>query len=136
MKQLAESFYVDDFISGVHAEVEGFKLYQKAKEIMRAGGFNLQKWKMDSAILQRRIAEAEKSSNTLAVQMSEQERVKILCLNWDCETDEFYFDLTAVIALTKSLPPTRRSILRISAKLFDPLGLLGPFILGTKILFV
>ena len=40
-KQLAESFYVDDFISGVHTEDEGFTLYQKAKELMRAGGFNL-----------------------------------------------------------------------------------------------
>ena len=41
VKQLAESFYVDDFISGVHTEDEGFMLYQRARELMRAGGFNL-----------------------------------------------------------------------------------------------
>ena len=29
----------------------------------------------------------------------------------------------------------RRSILKVSAKLFDLLGLLSPFIIGTKILF-
>ena len=40
-KQLAESFNVDEFISGVHTEDEGFTLYQKAKELTRAGGFNL-----------------------------------------------------------------------------------------------
>lgn len=35
MKQLAESFYVDDFTSGVYSEEEGFKLYQRAKEICK-----------------------------------------------------------------------------------------------------
>jgi len=35
----------------------------------------------------------------------------------------------------KSLPPTKRSVLRISAKVVDPLGLLSPFVIRTKILF-
>ena len=135
VKQLAESFYVDDFISGVCADDGGFNLYQKAKEIMRAGGFNLRKWKTNSPTLQKRINEAERSSGTPATHGSEQETVKILGLNWDCKADGLYFDLTEVIVLAKSLPPTRRSILSLSAKLFDPLGLLSPFIIGTKILF-
>ena len=56
-------------------------------------------------------------------------------LNWDCKADKFYFDLQEVITLAKSLLPTRRSILKVSAKFFNPLGLLSPFIIGTKILF-
>ena len=35
----------------------------------------------------------------------------------------------------KTLPPTKRSLLRASAKIFDPLGLLSPFVIGAKILF-
>ena len=35
----------------------------------------------------------------------------------------------------KSLPPTKRSVLKLSAKLFDPLGLLSPFIVNMKIWF-
>ena len=50
---------------------------------MRAGGFNLRKWKTNSAALQKRITEAERSSDTPATQGSEQETVKILGLNWD-----------------------------------------------------
>ena len=134
-KQLAESFYVDDFISGVHTEDEGFTLYQKAKELMRAGGFNLRKWKTNSATLQGRINEDLKSSDIPAIEKSGLRGVKILGLNWDCNADKFYFDLQEVITLAKSLLPTRRSILKVSAKLFDPLGLLSPFIIGTKILF-
>ena len=134
-KQLAESFYVDDFISGVHTEDEGFMLYQKAKELMKAGGFNLRKWKTNSATLQGRINEDLKNSDIPAIQKSGLEGVKILGLNWDCKADKFYFDLQEVITLAKSLLPTRRSILKVSAKLFDPLGLISPFIIGTKILF-
>ena len=93
VKQLAESFYVDDFISGVCADDGGFNLYQKAKEIMRAGGFNLRKWKTNSPTLQKRINEAERSSGTPATHGSEQETVKILGLNWDCKADGLYFDL-------------------------------------------
>ena len=50
-------------------------------------------------------------------------------------TDKFYFDFKDVIAFVKTLPPTKRSVLRVSTKVFDPLGLLSPFTVGTKILF-
>ena len=65
---------------------------------------------MNSATLQGSITKAEESSDTSAIQRLEPERVKILGLNWDCEANEFYFDLTEVIALARSLPPTRRSL--------------------------
>ena len=66
VKQLAESFYVDDFTSGVYSEEEGFKLYQRAKEIMLAGGFNLRKWRTNSIFLQQRITEVEEKSLNVA----------------------------------------------------------------------
>ena len=47
----------------------------------------------------------------------------------------FQFDLRDLVNFVKSLPPTKRSILKSSAKIFDPLGLLSPFVVGIKILF-
>ena len=35
----------------------------------------------------------------------------------------------------QSLTPTKRSILRLSAKIFDPLGFLSPFVTSIKMLF-
>ena len=35
----------------------------------------------------------------------------------------------------ESLSPTKRSVLKFSAKLFDPLGLLSPFVENMKIWF-
>jgi len=34
-----------------------------------------------------------------------------------------------------TFPPTKRSLLKVSAKVFDPLGLLSPFTIHAKILF-
>ena len=56
-------------------------------------------------------------------------------MNWDTKGDEFYFNFEDVIVFVNSLPATKRSVLKASAKLFDPIGLLSPVIIGVKILF-
>ena len=68
---------------------------------MRAGGFNLRKWKTNSATLQGRINNTYKTSDIPAIEKSGLEGVKILGLNWDCEADQLYFDLVEVITLAK-----------------------------------
>ncbi len=60
---------------------------------------------------------------------------KILGLNWNVETDEIQYDLSAMVNYASALPPTKRSVLRLTAKIFDPLGLLSPFMITMKILF-
>ena len=56
-------------------------------------------------------------------------------LSWDIESDKIYFDLKEVIAVATSLPLTKRSVLKISVRLFDLLGVISPFIIGIKIMF-
>ena len=65
----------------------------------------------------------------------EKSEVKILGLNWDTMSDELRFEFVSVMEYLKSLPPTKRSVLKLSAKLFDPLGLLSPFVVNMKIWF-
>ena len=130
-KQLAEGFYVDDFTGGAEAVQEGLNVYEKAKELMRKGGFNLRKWHTNSADLQQRIDYLE--NVTLSETSSTQ--VKILGMSWDTKEDYFCFEFGDVVLYMQSLPPTRRSVLRLSAKIFDPLGLLSPFVISIKILF-
>ena len=61
--------------------------------------------------------------------------VKILGLNWDTMSDELRFKFVNVMEYLKSLPPTKRAVLRLAAKQFDPLGLLSPFVVNMKIWF-
>ena len=62
-------------------------------------------------------------------------KIKILGLNWNTEDDYFSFDALQIIEYLKSFPPTKRSILKISAKIFDPIGLISPITMNFKTWF-
>ena len=48
---------------------------------------------------------------------------------------EFQFDLSELIKYAESLPVTKHSVLKLLAKIFDPIGLLSSFTINMKILF-
>ena len=48
--------------------------------------------------------------------------VKVLGLNWNTLSDELYFDFHCLHKYAISLPLTKRSILRVTAKIFDPMA--------------
>ena len=60
---------------------------------------------------------------------------KLLGVSWNNHSDEFVFDFTELIKHGKQLPPSKRSLLKFTAKIFNPLGLLSPFIICLKVLF-
>ncbi|XP_028412045.1 uncharacterized protein LOC114534774 [Dendronephthya gigantea] len=72
------------------------------------------------------------SQNPLA---SKQNCVNILGTSWNEYSDEFCYDLSELVEYSNSLPPTERSVLKLSAKVFDPIGLFAPFTVTMKILF-
>ena len=95
---------------------------------MARGGFNLRKWKTNSQSLQQ-INEAEGNNEDV------NKVVRILGLSWDTEIDCFVYQFDDLISFVNSLPPTKRSLLKVPAKMFDPLGFLSPITIEAKILF-
>ena len=63
------------------------------------------------------------------------DNTKLLGVNWDSYSDRIYFDMQHVIEFARSLPPTKRSLLKIAAKVFDPLGCLSLFTINLKVMF-
>ena len=61
--------------------------------------------------------------------------VKVLGVNWNTKTDEFLFNFTELVKFANTLPVTKRSLLKISAKVFDPLGFLSPYVIQLKCMF-
>ena len=59
---------------------------------------------------------------------------KVLGINWDLETDTIIFYFHELVNEAFSLPMTKRFILKISAKVFDPLGLISPITIQFKML--
>ena len=60
---------------------------------------------------------------------------KTLGLIWNYANDSFVFDLVGYTNIAAELPLTKRSVLSVVARLFDPLGLLAPVIVPMKVVF-
>lgn len=60
---------------------------------------------------------------------------RILRVIWDPSTDVFSFSFVQLSEYAKTMEITKRSVLRLTAKVFDPLGLVSPFVIQLKILF-
>ncbi|GFR13361.1 uncharacterized protein TNCT_594631 [Trichonephila clavata] len=91
---------------------------------------NLRKWKTNLRELSQNWEESkfEKQTHNEAVP------IKVLGLIWNTLTDEFKLDLSSLIDSLKNVKNTKRSVLRISSKLFDPIGYIAAFTIRIKIL--
>jgi len=60
---------------------------------------------------------------------------KLLGIDWDNLRDEFAFDFSELLHLVSKLPKTKMLLLKLTASLFDPLGLLSPLVITLKLMF-
>ena len=55
VKQIEDSLYVDDLVTGAEDDAKAFDVYQTSKKVMAAGSFNLRKWHSNSPKLLEKI---------------------------------------------------------------------------------
>ena len=60
---------------------------------------------------------------------------KVLGIIWDCTGDKLMFDVKSIAEEALNLPVTKRNLLSAGAKFYDPLGLISPIVIITKIIF-
>jgi len=137
VKRLLQSTYVDDIISGANSDEEAFELYSQAKEIFRQGGFNLRKFLSNSQPLQTKIDFAEELPNSDPATDSTPtvREVKVLVVTWNPHNDSLVLDLSDLSVAADSLQPTKRNLVGLIGRIYDPLGFLVPITIKFKILF-
>ena len=64
------------------------------------------------------------SMNSLTADRDDQ--VKVLGVPWDTEQDMLRYSVQDLMEYTGMLPTTKRSVLKLAARTFDPLGLITP----------
>ncbi|XP_065368808.1 uncharacterized protein LOC135961242 [Calliphora vicina] len=122
-KVIKRDFYVDDLLTGADSIEDLNIIRSQVTQILQSAGFNLTKWfsncyDQDSITIQK------------SVQIN-QDFTKTLGTYWIPKSDVFKYHLDD---LFQNLKATKRNILSVSARLFDPLGLLCPLIIKAKIL--
>ena len=150
VSKVLRSIYVDDVVTGSHSEEEAYKLYSGAKMLLKTGAFNLRKFLTNSRSLQRKIDEEESPlrDNTTGASDSTETFTqvtlggtqglhdgehKVLGVAWNVSSDQIVFSLTELAEQAKNLEPTKRNVISLIGRFYDPLGFLAPIVVRYKI---
>ena len=152
------SIYVDDLTSGAATEEEALELSVKAVSRLAEVGFNLRKFVTNSQTLQKHLLSPNLQStstsamtlsssstvapddesytkNTLGDKISVPECVKVLGIKWRPMDDQLVGDLSTLLSIISETKPTKRNIIGLSARIYDPLGFLSPVMIHFKMMF-
>ncbi|XP_078032623.1 uncharacterized protein LOC144467610 [Augochlora pura] len=125
---LQHDFYVDDLITGADTVSQAAQLRDELTKLLSLGGFNLRQWASNEESLVNSCNEQAKN-DTVHFNATETKRTLGVCWNARLDTISYSVSMDAT-----SQRITKRGMLSQIAKLFDPLGLLGPVIILAKIL--
>lgn len=119
-----DNFFVDDLLLGNDNYDELLSICEKTSQVLRSGCFPLRKWTFNKNVTQSK-------SKELAI--GEHTQCKTLGLGWCNETDELHFT-TKISEFDNIKVLTKRTMLSIVSQIYDPLGLLAPAVIISKIL--
>ena len=124
-KDMQQNLYVDNILSGGDTEDEVVKYYKESRDIMSKAKFNLRAWATNSHQLHHLAVKESAADDNV--------NVGTLGMIWTTTADTL--SLAIKDLLKDSHPPiTKREVLQKSSKIFDPLGLLAPVTIQSKLL--
>ena len=125
-EDLQRSIYMDNVVTETDTEPEALQYYTPSRNCFQKAGMNLRQWTSNSPALNRQAHD----DGVYAEPM-----VKVLGLNWNTKTDTLSLSLAKLIKETNSTEKvSKRSVLSLSSKLYDPLGFVEPVTVKAKIM--
>lgn len=98
-------------------------LQEQLIQLLRRGHFELRKWTSSEPELLRSLQETHQETPLfLKTKTTYEQQFVILSLHWSPTSDAVSYQLN----LSASPLPTKRSVLSIIAKIYDPCGFLAP----------
>ncbi|GFX99057.1 integrase catalytic domain-containing protein [Trichonephila clavipes] len=132
---LNSSIYVDDLICGQNDVPDALRTTLECLQIFSDAGMLLRKWRSNSKqlnLLWQQEGVKTESSETSAIDL--RPPTKVLGLAWDPENDLIYFDPKDLLKFMSRRGESKRFILSVVGRIFDPIGILGPFVIKLKCL--
>ncbi|KMQ88376.1 hypothetical protein RF55_12152, partial [Lasius niger] len=125
---LEDSTYVDDVLFGAHNVSAILEIRNQLNSLLKLGGFYLRKWASNYEELLKDITTSD-LLDISCISFQEENSIKALGLSWNPIPDCFSFQYQ----LDELEEPTKRSVLSIVSRIFDPLGLISPVVISAKI---
>ncbi|XP_073841335.1 uncharacterized protein [Musca autumnalis] len=128
---LRSQIYVDDILSGANSITETRSNLQELIDLLKSAGFPLKKITSNHPQILQNIPPEDLLSEEF-LQIEDVSETKTLGIQWNAMKDYFFYKVTHIELPTVSI--TKRKVLSIVAKLFDPAGWLTPIIVVAKVL--
>ncbi|XP_046806059.1 uncharacterized protein LOC124419697 [Lucilia cuprina] len=126
---IRNDFYMDDLMTGGDCIESLKRVRENIDNILMEFGMPLRKWCTNEKVLLQGI-DPSFIENDLNIESNSLNSVKTLGIIWNPKTDRF--SLKCKLEFHNKI--SKRTILSEVAKLFDPLGLIGPVTVKTKML--
>ena len=123
------NFNMDDLFKSVPSLLEAYSLQVGLVNLLSLGEFRLTKWISNDKHLLNAIPVEERAQSVRTIgEGGTLPAERALGVIWDVQKDVFLFKIKP-----KELADTRRKVISLTASIFDPIGLLAPFIVRAKI---
>eukprot|EP00794_Sanderia_malayensis_P021143 gene21143-biopygen14691 len=125
------NFYVDDLLKSVKNSKEAVSTYNDLKSLLSLGGFYLTKWISNKRDVIDAIPKEDHSKELKKIDV-EKDLLPVnraLGVQWNVSNDSFQYDVNI-----PAREVTKRGILSFVSSIYDPLGIVAPFVLTAKII--
>ena len=131
---ILRDFYMDDLLKSLPSEDETAQPALQLIELLSRGGFRLTKFMTNSRNVLAQlppedILSSPEISQPFDLDLDSLPVEKALGVLWNVEQDTL-----EIKVVPKQLAPTKRGILKHTSTIFDPLGLVAPFVLRAKLI--
>ncbi len=130
-----KNMYVDDLMKSVEGADRAILLAKQLRELLQKGGFKLTKWLSNNREVLSTIPESERARSVVNLDIDDLPTESALGLKWNVEDDAFVWEVDRdTLDQMQGKAATRRGILSVVSSLFDPLGMIAPYIMKAKLL--
>ncbi|XP_053685846.1 uncharacterized protein LOC128735386 [Sabethes cyaneus] len=130
--------YVDDYVDSFDTAEEAIEVAKEVIEIHRRAGFHIRNWMSSNRFVLDSLGEANLKQSKAMLPDKETAFERVLGMAWQQDEDIFTFSLQFSERVQNLMDgttiPTKREMLRLVMSIFDPLGLVGSFVIHGKIL--
>ncbi|XP_062704112.1 uncharacterized protein LOC134286508 [Aedes albopictus] len=130
--------YVDDYLDSVDTEEEGVQLALEVAKVHQKAGFHIRNWVSNKPNVLEAIGEVKPATVKHLTMNSQSGFERLLGISWIPGEDAFCFNLSLKGDLEElakgERAPTKRMMLSLLMRIYDPLGLVGSLVIQGKIL--
>ncbi|XP_063972071.1 uncharacterized protein LOC135159938 [Diachasmimorpha longicaudata] len=126
--RIQRDMYVDDLLTGADNKEDLIKIREDINFILTKGHLNMRQWASNDPGVLKGLPE---TNVNMRLQGGDDATIKVLGLYWNSNNDSMVYTVEP-IPFIKNV--TKRKISSDLAKIFDPLGLVGPVIMKGKII--